>query len=128
MDVSNDNEQKESYKSNNFQLQNQSSTFLVENYSLTSANSVLSMDHNTTDSLDWLTCTDYVDLRKCQERSGRLSCPKDDSNYLDVKLKVVRSDNIDFRLIQNLTMRDVDFIQLTSLWINLVIAANAFGR
>ena len=50
---------------------------------LPSATSVLSrlpMAYNTTASLDKLTCTDYVDFGKCQDRFGLVSCFKNDSN------------------------------------------------
>ena len=63
---------------------------------LTSATSGLShspMTDKTTASLDKLTCTGYEDLGKCQDRFGRFSCCKNDSNYLDVKLKVFKRDD-----------------------------------
>ena len=64
--------------------------------SLLSATTILSrspMAYNTTASLDKLTFTDYVDFGKCQDRFGRFSWSKNDSNYLDVKLKVFRKDD-----------------------------------
>ena len=68
------------------------------------------MAYNTTASLDKLTCTDYVDFGKCQDRFGLFSWSKNDSNYLDVKLKVFRKDDKkEFRLVQNLTMGEADF-------------------
>ena len=45
------------------------------------------MAYNTTACLDKLTCTDYMDFGKCQDRFGRFFCSKKDSNYLDVRLK-----------------------------------------
>ena len=48
------------------------------------------MAYNTTASLDKLTCTDYVDFGKWHDRFGRFSWSKNDSNYLDVKLKVFK--------------------------------------
>ena len=63
------------------------------------------MAYNTTASLDKLTCTGYVDFGKCQDRFERLFWSKNDSNYLDIKLKVFRQDDKkEFRLVQNLTM------------------------
>jgi len=59
--------------------------------SLLSATSILSrspMAYNTSASLDKLACTDYVDFGKIQDRFGRFSLSKNDSNYLDIKLKV----------------------------------------
>ena len=64
--------------------------------SLLSATSILSrspMAYNTTASLDKLTCTDYVDFGKCQDRFGRFSWTKNDSNYLDIKLKVFKRED-----------------------------------
>ena len=87
------------------------------------------MVYNTTASLDKLTCTDYVDFGKCQDRFGRSSWSKNDSNYLDVKLKVFRKDdNKEFRLVQNLTMGEADFNQFMRLRNQLVNAAEIFAR
>ena len=121
MEISRDNDQKrkespymemsitmtknEEYKSNNAQLLNHSLSFVFTNHSFFSATSVLyhsPMLNTTTASLDKLTCTNYVDLGKCQDKFGRFSW----SNYLNVKLEVFeRDDNRDFCLVQNLTMR-----------------------
>ena len=87
------------------------------------------MAYNTTASLDKLTCTDYVDLCKCQDRFGRLFWSKNDSNYLDVKLKVFRKDDKkEIRLVQNLTMGEADFKQFMRLRNQLVNAAENFAR
>ena len=87
------------------------------------------MAYNTTASLDKLTCTDYVDFGKCQDRFGRFFWSKSDSNYLDVKLKVFRKDDKkEFRLVQNLTMREADFNQFMRLRNQLVNAAENFAR
>ena len=87
------------------------------------------MAYNTTASLDKLTCTDYVDFGKCQDRFGRFSWSKNDSNYLDVKLKVFRKDDKkEFRLAQNLTMGETDFNQFMRLRNQLVNAAENFAR
>ena len=87
------------------------------------------MAYNTTASLDKLTCTDYVDLGKCQDRFGRFSWSKNDSNYFDVKLKVFRKDDKkEFRLVQNLTMGEADFNQFMRLRNQLVNAAENFAR
>ena len=68
------------------------------------------MAYNTTETLDKLTCTDYVDFGKCQDRFGRFSWSKKDSNYLESKLKVFKREdkNAEFRLRQNLSMGEVD--------------------
>ena len=106
---------KDAYTSTRMQLQNFSLTFVHTNKSLPSAISFLScspMTYNTTASSDKLTCTDYVDFGKCQDRFGQFSWPKNDSNYLDIKLKVFKEDdNKDFRLVQNLTLGEEDFNQ-----------------
>ena len=87
------------------------------------------MDYNTTVSLDKLTCTNYVDFGKCQDRCGQFSWSKNDSNYLDVKLKVFRKDDKkEFRLVQNLTMGEAVFNQFMRLRNQLVIAAENFDR
>ena len=71
------------------------------------------MAYNTTETLDKLTCTDYVEFGKCQDRFGRFSWSKNDSNYLDIKLKVFKREdkNAEFRLRQNLLMGEADFNQ-----------------
>ena len=61
------------------QLQNHASTFFHKNKSLLSATSILSrspMAYNTTISFDKLTCTDYVDFGKGQDRFGHFLGPK----------------------------------------------------
>ena len=71
------------------------------------------MAYNTTETLDKLACTDYVDLASGQDRFGRFSWTKNDSNYLDIKLKVFKREdkNAEFRLRQNLSMGEADFNQ-----------------
>ena len=87
------------------------------------------MAYNTTASLDKLTCTDYVDFGKCQDRFGRSFWSINDSNYLDVKLKVFRKDDKnEFRLAQNLTLGETDFNQFMRLTNQLVNAAEIFAR
>ena len=54
---------------------------------------------------------------------------KNDSNYLDVKLKVFRKDDKkEFRLVQNLTKEEADFNQFMRLRNQLVNAAENFVR
>jgi len=60
------------------------------------------MTHNTTSSLDKLTCTD-VDFGKCQDRFGRQSWSEKDSNYLDVKPKALEKDDKRVRFLPNYT-------------------------
>ena len=70
-----------------------------------------------------------LDFRKCQHRFGQLSWSKNDSNYLDVKLKVFRKDDKkEYRLVQNLTMGEADFNQFLRLRNQLVNAAEIFAR
>ena len=120
------------YISNDMQLQNHSLTFIHENKSLLSAANILSsspMAYNTTAPLDKLTGTDYVYFGKSQGRFGQFSWSKDDCNYLDVKLKVVKKDdNKEFRLVWNLTMGEADFIQFMRFRNQLVNAAENFAR
>ena len=87
------------------------------------------MAYNTTASLDKLTCTDYVDFGKCQDRFGRFSWSENDSKYLDVKLKIFKKDdNKEFRLVQNLTMGEADFNQFMRMMNQLVNGAENFAR
>ena len=79
--------------------------------------------------MDKLTWTDYFDYDKCQDRFGRFSWSKIDSNYLDVKLKVFKKgNNKEFRLVQNLRMGDTEFRQFNRLRNQLVSAAGNFAR
>ena len=74
-----DNVQKHAYISKKIQLQSHSVTFIQNNKSLLSATSVLfrsPMAYNFTATLDNLTCTDYVDFGKCQDRFGQFSWSK----------------------------------------------------
>ena len=87
------------------------------------------MAYNTTVSLDKLTCTDYVDFGKCRDRFAQFFWSKNDSNYLDVKLKLFRKDDKkEFRLVQNLTMGEADFNQFMRLRNQLVNSAKNFAR
>ena len=93
----------DAYISNKMQLQTHSLTFFHKNKSFLSATSILSrspMVYNTTASLEKLTCSDYMDFGKCQDRFGQFSWSKNDSKYLDVKFKVFKKDaKREFRLI-----------------------------
>ena len=113
------------------QLPKHSLTFNHKNKSLLSATSILSrspMAYNTTASLDKLTCTDYVDFVKIQDRFGQISGSKNDSNYLDVKLKVLKKDDYKkFRLVQNLTIGEAVFNQFMRLTNQLVNEAENFA-
>ena len=87
------------------------------------------MAYNTSASLDKLTCTDYMDFSKFQDRFGQFSWSKNDSNYWDVKLKVFRKDvKKEFRLVPNLTMGEADFNQFMRLRNQLVNAAEKIAR
>ena len=118
---------RDAYIINELQLQNHSLTFIHRNKSLPLATSILSrspMGYNTTASLDKLSCTNYVDFDKCQDRFGLFFSSKNDANYLDVKLKVFKkNDNKEFRLVQNLTMGEADFNQFMRLRNQLLNAA-----
>ena len=87
------------------------------------------MAYNTTATLDKLTCTDYVDFGKSQDRFGRISWSKNSFDYLDVKLKVFKRDeNKQLRLAQNLTMGEADFNQFIRLRNQLVVAVRDFSK
>ena len=122
---------KYAYKIRKVQLQNHSLASIHKNKSLISATSILSrspMAYNTTATLDKLTCTDYVDFDKCQGRFGRISWFRNDSNYLDIKLKVFnREEKIaELRLRQNFTMGEAHFNQSIRQRNQLVLAADYF--
>ena len=86
------------------------------------------MAYNTTASLDKLTSTVYVDFGDCQDRYGQFSWSKNDSNYLDVKLKVFKKDdNKELRLLQCPTMGVGSFNQVMRLRNQLVNAAENFA-
>ena len=88
------------------------------------------MAYNTTETLDKLACTDYVDFGKSHDRFGRFSWSKNDSNYLDIKLKVFKREdkNAEFRLRQNLSMGEADFNQFIRQRNQLVVATDNFLR
>ena len=87
------------------------------------------MTYNTTASLDKLTCTDYVDFGKCQDRFGRFPWSRNDSSYLAVKLRVFsKDDKKQFRRLKNLAMGEADFNQFLRLRNQLVNAAKNFAR
>ena len=70
-----------------------------------------------------------MEFGKCQDRFRQFSWSKNDSNYLDVKLKVFKKDdNKEFRLVQYLMMGEADFNQFMRLRNQLVNAAEKFAR
>ena len=88
------------------------------------------MAYNTTETLEKMACTDFVGFGKCQERFGRFSWTKNDSNYCDIKLEVFkREDKITkFRQRQNFSKGEADFNQFIRQRDQLVVAANNFLR
>ena len=86
------------------------------------------MAYNTTASLHKQTCTNYVDFGKCQNKFGHFRWSKSDSNNFDVKrILFKKDDNKEFRLFQNLTMREADFNQFLQLRNQLVTALEKFA-
>ena len=84
---------KDAYISDEMQLQNLSLTIINKIKSLLSATNILycsAMAYNHTASLEKLTCANYLNFGKRQDRFGRSSWSKNDSNYLDGKLKVFK--------------------------------------
>ena len=51
------------------------------------------MAYDTTETLNKMFFTNYVDFGKCQKRFGRFSWTKIDSNYMDSKLKVFKRED-----------------------------------
>ena len=120
------------YIGTELQILNHFLSFFFRTHSLRSATAFLSrlaMAYNSIASLDKLIFTEYVDFGNSQNRFGQLSRSKNDSNYLDVKLKVFKKDdNKEFQLVQNLTMGEADFNQFIGLRNQLVIEAEDFAR
>ena len=71
-----------------------------------------------------------MDFGKFQERFGRFSWTKNDSNYLDIELKVFERENknAEFRLRQKFLMGEADFNQFVRQRNQLVFAADNFLR
>ena len=69
-----------------------------------------------------------MDFGKCQDRFGRFFWSKNDSNYLDIKIKVFKREdkNAEFQLRQNLSMGEADFNQFIRQRNQLVVAADNF--
>ena len=88
------------------------------------------MVNNTTASLDNLACTDYVDFGQWQDSFGRFSWSRNDSNYLDIKLKEFKTEdkNAKFWARQNFTMEEADFNQFFRRRNQLVVAEDNFLR
>ena len=89
METSRKNDQKRIYKQH-FAAPKSFHLSFSKNKSFLSATSILSpqpkpIDHNSTASMDKLSCTDNVDFGKCQDRFGRFSWSKNDTNYVVVK-------------------------------------------
>ena len=80
--------------------------------------------------MDKLICTNYVDFRKSSDRFGQFSWTKNDSNYLNIKLKVLKREdnNAEFRLRQKPSMGEADFNQFIRQRNQLVVAADNFLR
>ena len=90
------------------------------------------MVYNTTASLNKLICgpcTEYVDFGKSSDRSGRNFWTKNDSKYLDIKLKMSKreDENTEFWLRQNFSMGEADFNQFIRQR-NQLVAADNFLR
>ena len=80
--------------------------------------------------MDKLSCTTCVDFGNCQKRFGRFFWTKNDSNYLDIKLKVLKREdkNAEFRLTQNFSMGEADFKQFIRQRNQLAVAADNLLR
>ena len=77
-----------------------------------------------------LACTDYDDFGKNQDRFGQFFRTKNDSNFLAIKLKVIKREdkNAEFRLRQNFTKGEADFNQFIRQKNQLVVAEDNFPR
>ena len=129
--MSRDNDQKEAYRSNSFQLLSHCSSFIVKSCSFLSATSVLSlspMAHNTTATQDKLTFTEYVDFGKCQNRFGDFLGPKMTPTTWILNSKFSRRRQKRLSPDPNLRMGEADFNKFMRLRKQLVIAAGNFAR
>ena len=87
------------------------------------------MAYKTTVPLDKLARTDYVVFGRCQDRLGRTFSSKNSFYYLDVKLEVFKKvEDKEFRLTQNLTKREADFIRFIRLRDQLAVAGRDFSK
>ena len=87
------------------------------------------MAYNTTATLHKLTCSDYVDFGKCQDRFGRNFWSENFFDYLDVKLTVFKKDeNKQSRLAENLTKGEAECNQCIRLRNQLVVAVRGFSK
>ena len=85
------------------------------------------MAYNTNASLKKRAWTDYVDFRKGHDIFGTFSWSKNDSNYLDVKFKVLKKDdNEDFLNTQKARMGEAGSNQFSSQRNQLVVRATDF--
>ena len=71
-----------------------------------------------------------MDFGQNQDRFGQLSRTRNDSNYLDIKLKVFKRENkkAEFRLRQSFNMGEGDFNQFIRQRNQLVVKADIFFR
>ena len=71
-----------------------------------------------------------MDFGKISDRLGRFSWTKNDSNYLDIKLKVFKREdkNAEFRLRQNFSKGEADFNQSIRQRNQLVVATDNILR
>ena len=70
-----------------------------------------------------------MNFSNCQNRFGQGSWSKKDSNYLDVKHKVLKKgDNKELRMLENPTTGEIAFNPFMRLRIQLIIAAENFAR
>ena len=85
---------------------------------------------NTTASLDKFTCTEHVEVGKCQDKLDQISWSKDDSYALVEKLKLFKKDEMRDRCMQvkHSIMGGTNFYQFLGLRNQLVLAAEIFGN
>ena len=107
------------YISNDLQHQSHSLIFVLKYKTLFSDTSVLSQrpnfkTYNTTASLDKLTCTNYMDFGKNQDRFVDF-CPQMIPITWMWNLRYSRKMRTDFRLVQTLTKGEPTFNQCISL-------------
>ena len=92
----------------------------------------IEMNYNATAAVDKLTCTDFVDFGKYEDRFGRISWSKVENygrEYLQIQLKVFRKDESgEYKKHQQLNMSESDFRQFVQLRNHLAVAVRNFTK
>ena len=130
MEISRANDWNRCKESNKIRLQNPSLLFFHKKQIISFSYQLSISFTNGLQHYRFLGKTNFYEVfGKYQDRIGRFSWSKNDSNYLDVKHKVFKKDDIEvFRQVQKFTTGEADFNQFMQLTNQLVNAAKKFAR